>query len=71
MAPSLIQPISLVADTVSGKASDPPGVKEVFSNGPAQFNSEGELKGVGHFAPASYPDYLPTWNNEQGQKYVA
>ena len=29
---------------------------------------EKELKGTDKFAPATYPEYLPVWNNEKGEK---
>lgn len=31
-------------------------------------DAEKELKGTDKFAPASYPNYLPVWDNEQGEK---
>ena len=31
---------------------------------------EKEIKGTKDFAPASFPHYLPVWDNEKGQKYV-
>lgn len=33
-------------------------------------NQEVELKGSDKFAPASYPHYLPVWDNEKGVKYA-
>ena len=41
------------------------GYKE-FS--PLKVNREAELKGDGKFDPASYPLYLPVWDNEKGRK---
>ena len=32
------------------------------------YDKDAELKGVGQFAGASYPHYLPTWENEKGVK---
>ena len=33
-----------------------------------KLNKEVELKGTDKFAPASFPHYLPTWENEKGVK---
>ncbi|ETN46754.1 uncharacterized protein HMPREF1541_00943 [Cyphellophora europaea CBS 101466] len=35
-----------------------------------KLNKEVELKGTDKFAPASFPHYLPTWENEKGVKYA-
>ena len=66
MAPALIEtetrtearPLPLKAEEV------PAAVKEAFNYGPKAFNKEGELHGAGDHAPASYPNYLPVWDNE-------
>lgn len=34
----------------------------------SSMNQEKELKGTDKFAPASYPHYLPVWDNEKGVK---
>lgn len=67
MTPSLVdtKPARLVAFS---KFSDPPAVKEAFAAAPTLFNREGELEGIGEFAPATYPNYLPVWDNEKGTK---
>ncbi|EXJ81052.1 taurine dioxygenase [Capronia epimyces CBS 606.96] len=36
---------------------------------PGQFDKENELKGTANFAAATYPHYLPVWDNEKGEKY--
>jgi len=33
------------------------------------FSKESELKGTDKFAAASFPHYLPTWDNEKGETY--
>ncbi|KIX93595.1 uncharacterized protein Z520_10773 [Fonsecaea multimorphosa CBS 102226] len=33
------------------------------------FSKENELKGTDRFAAASFPNYLPTWDNEKGEIY--
>lgn len=35
----------------------------------SSINHETELKGTAKSAPASYPNYLPVWDNEKGLKY--
>lgn len=34
----------------------------------SSINHEKELKGTDKFGPASYPHYLPVWDNEKGEK---
>lgn len=34
----------------------------------SHLDAEKELKGTDKFAPASYPNYLPVWDNEKGEK---
>ncbi|KAH9875412.1 hypothetical protein J1614_004904 [Plenodomus biglobosus] len=43
--------------------------KEAVFSGPAVFKKELELRGTDKHAPARYPNYLPTWDNEKGVKY--
>lgn len=33
-----------------------------------KLNKESELNGTDKFAAASFPHYLPTWENEKGEK---
>lgn len=35
-----------------------------------KLNKDVELYGTDKFKPASYPHYLPSWENEKGVKYV-
>jgi hypothetical protein len=40
--------------------------QEAFVTGPKAFNPAAELKGEGtNQPPASYPNYLPVWDNEK------
>ena len=39
--------------------------KEAFILGPSGYKEENELNGTGNFKAASYPKYLPTWDNEK------
>jgi sulfonate dioxygenase len=65
MAPSLIEveppktevPVKAVSTGLSE-------YKEAFSTGPKGFNTEAEMKGTATQPAASYPNYLPVWNNE-------
>jgi sulfonate dioxygenase len=38
--------------------------KEGFIGSPLEFNKDGELKGTAHQPAASFPNYLPVWDNE-------
>lgn len=38
--------------------------KEGFIGSPLEFNKDGELKGTEHQPAASFPKYLPVWDNE-------
>jgi sulfonate dioxygenase len=40
--------------------------KEAFITGPKAFNLEAETKGTAKQPPASHPNYLPVWDNEEG-----
>lgn len=67
MAPAIVE---LVVDqTTVGSRSGVGQYKEAAFNGPKAFKKEHELRGTDQHAPASYPHYLPTWDNEKGTKY--
>jgi hypothetical protein len=36
-----------------------------------KLNKETELHGTDKFSAASFPHYLPTWENEKGRKYIS
>ncbi|KEZ46383.1 hypothetical protein SAPIO_CDS0698 [Scedosporium apiospermum] len=67
MAPAAVEtlpvqlPVHSSYKSYGGEA--PPGDYKEIST--AKFSEEVEKKGTGDFAPASYPNYLPTWNPEQ------
>ena len=74
MAPALIEiPQPTFADKeaekVYAKDKSQEGYKEAFAQGAESTNYEGELNGVGGFAPASYPNYLPFWTDEKFAPY--
>jgi len=45
------------------------GIGNYKDNAPIRFSAEAELKGTKEAPPASYPHYLPVWDNEKGTKY--
>lgn len=70
MAPALIETPQLASsEQTTGKIVQKnklqEGYKEAFAQGAKTTNYEGELNGVGKFAPAKYPHYLPFWDNEK------
>jgi sulfonate dioxygenase len=75
MAPALIdspQDSTSTAEQIYIKDQHQEGYKEAFAQGPKTTNYTNELKGVGKHPPASFPDYLPVWDNEkdlEGGKY--
>lgn len=72
MAPALIEtPQDSTAEKIYVKDQRQDGYKEAFAQGPKTTNYDNELKGVGKHPPASYPLYLPVWDNEKdiGGKY--
>lgn len=44
--------------------------KEAFISVSTSYDNEAELKGTASQPPATYPNYLPVWDNEKGVKYV-
>lgn len=62
MAPALIE--TETTHSLPLKADIPAAVKEAFNYGPKAFNRDAELNGTEEQAPASYPNYLPVWDNE-------
>ena len=72
MAPALIEtPQDSTAEKIYIKDQRQDGYKEAFAQGHKTTNYDNELKGVGKHPPASYPLYLPVWDNEKdiGGKY--
>lgn len=64
MAPALIE---TETQSLPLKAEMPREVKEAFNYGPKAYREDRELNGTGDHAKASYPNYLPVWDNENGQ----
>lgn len=74
MAPALVEtPQPTFADKEAEKVylkdKRQDGYKEAFATGAKNTNYEGELKGVGKFAPAKYPNYLPFWDDVKYPPY--
>jgi sulfonate dioxygenase len=67
MAPALIEEV-VVEQTAVGYKSGVGQYKEAAFGGPKVFQKELELRGTDKHAPAKYPHYLPTWDNEKGGK---
>ncbi|KAH6869992.1 hypothetical protein BKA58DRAFT_338223 [Alternaria rosae] len=67
MAPALIEEVT--EQTTVGYKSGVGQYKEAAFGGPKVFQKELELRGTEKHAPAKYPHYLPTWDNEKGRKY--
>ncbi|KAF2749162.1 TauD-domain-containing protein [Sporormia fimetaria CBS 119925] len=65
MAPALVTPQD-AEQSLSYTKSGTGDYKEAFITGPKAFNAEAELKGEGtKQPPATYPNYLPVWDNEK------
>lgn len=68
MAPALVEDIP-IRESVAQKANIKEGFnKELFQGGNKDFDNTIELKGSGKQPPATYPNYLPVWDNEKGVK---
>lgn len=67
MAPSLTETVSIRAPPVSTLKADAGFNKENLIG--YKYEKEAELKGTDKQPPASYPNYLPVWDNET-ERYV-
>ncbi|GAB7350200.1 hypothetical protein MBLNU459_g0860t1 [Dothideomycetes sp. NU459] len=69
MAPALIEVPRIPsvshnkAETIYAEDKRQEGYKEAFAQGAASTDYDAELKGVGKHPPASYPNYLPFWDD--------
>lgn len=69
MAPGLVEPLPSRSVDVNAEKlySKDKGqgvnTKEAFAQGTASTNYQGELNGTGGYAPATYPHYLPYWDD--------
>lgn len=66
MAPALVETVP--QQTVGDFKSEIGAYKEASPAGPKTFKKEFELRGTEKHAPAKYPNYLPVWDNEKGEK---
>ncbi|PGH09667.1 hypothetical protein AJ79_05633 [Helicocarpus griseus UAMH5409] len=62
MAPSLVETVTEQVEEfkVTGQYKD-------LASGPKTYDDQSELKGTGRFQAATYPKYLPVWNNESSK----
>ncbi|CAO2650865.1 Nn.00g091620.m01.CDS01 [Neocucurbitaria sp. VM-36] len=65
MAPALVETASAVEQPHANFKSGVGQYKEAAFGGPKVFKKELELRGTDKHAPARYPNYLPTWDNEK------
>ena len=63
MAPAVTETVSLRAPTFSVPLKSDAGHNKENLIG-YKYEKEAELKGTDKLPPASYPDYLPVWDNE-------
>jgi sulfonate dioxygenase len=72
MAPSLVEtetlPVRSATSTLKAKVSE--GFNKEFVGLSNNYDPNNELKGSEKHAPASFPHYLPVWDNET-EKSVA
>jgi len=66
MAPGLIE---TETHSLPLRAEVPAPVKEAFNYGPKAYREDRELNGTAAQPAASYPNYLPVWDNEKGSVY--
>jgi sulfonate dioxygenase len=64
MAPALVEEVVEQHTVVGYKSSGVGQYKEAAFGGPKVFQKDLELRGTEKHAPARYPNYLPTWDNE-------
>lgn len=67
MAPSKVdlplRPVEMFDSPDDGpKVKDLVGPKEAFIGGPEAYSRQAEEHGTSHQPPASYPNYLPSWD---------
>lgn len=65
MAPALVETVVPDISKLAVKQPVQNGHnKEGFIGSPLEFNKDGELKGTARQPAASFPNYLPVWDNE-------
>lgn len=70
MAPALVEDPLPVRETEAVKSNIKEDFnKEFFIGGKDAFDKKAELEGTTAQPAASYPNYLPVWDNEKGVKY--
>jgi sulfonate dioxygenase len=69
MAPALVDPLPIRETSEKPKFTEGFN-KEAFISVSTSYDNEAETKGTASQPPATYPNYLPVWDNEKGVKYV-
>ncbi|OJJ48203.1 hypothetical protein ASPZODRAFT_1538285 [Penicilliopsis zonata CBS 506.65] len=64
MAPALVETVPVRTAPKAQLKTDTGFNKELISGNATPFNAEGELKGTDKHQAASFPNYLPVWDNE-------
>ena len=70
MAPSITETVSLRTAPAKPLRTEGGHNKENFAGLKNTYNHDDEIKGTTKQPPASFPHYLPVWDNET-EKYVA
>lgn len=66
MAPSIVE-TTIVEPTKSLRLQEQNAPKGSYAGGPEEFDHDREFKGSASQPPASYPNYLPVWDNEKSK----
>jgi sulfonate dioxygenase len=69
MAPALVDPLPIRETPEKPKLIEGFN-KEAFISVSTAYDNDAELNGTASQPPATYPNYLPVWDNEKGVKYV-
>ena len=69
MAPSITETVSLRTAPTKPLRTEGGHNKENFAGLKSTYNHDDEIKGTAKQPPASFPNYLPVWDNET-EKYV-
>lgn len=71
MAPAIVETTQVQEEVRLPAKRIPEGFNKEFYRSKEEYSREAEEKGTERHPPASYPNYLPVWDNEKGQKSVA
>lgn len=68
MAPALVEDPLRIREPVTAKANVKESFNKEFVIGGQGYDKSSETQGTATQPAASYPDYLPVWDNEKGVK---